>query len=320
MPNFLLTGAGFSRNWGGWLAAEAFEYLLGSIHIDHPLRQRLWEAKDRHRGFEDVLADLQSEFVARPTNQIKQELEALTNALSMMFAEMASGYDRTKFEPQNNIAQMIKTFLQRFDVIYTLNQDTLLEQQYVQHVIGGRFNGCTLPGIKSGNSAVIVGKVPVTLYGPDPANFALSAGVQPYIKLHGSFNWMQEENRLLILGGNKAANIQKTPLLTWYHSLFQAELRKPNARLMVIGYSFNDDHINKYILDAVATSNLKIFIIDPLGVDVLDKRNPMAQIRQPRTELLEKLAPQIIGASRRPLSSTFNDDLVEHGKIMKFFI
>jgi hypothetical protein len=29
----LLTGAGFSRNWGGWLANEAFEYLLGCSEI-----------------------------------------------------------------------------------------------------------------------------------------------------------------------------------------------------------------------------------------------------------------------------------------------
>jgi hypothetical protein len=28
MQHILLTGAGFSRNWGGWLADEAFEYLL----------------------------------------------------------------------------------------------------------------------------------------------------------------------------------------------------------------------------------------------------------------------------------------------------
>ena len=28
MPNLLLIGAGFSRNWGGWLATEAFEHLL----------------------------------------------------------------------------------------------------------------------------------------------------------------------------------------------------------------------------------------------------------------------------------------------------
>jgi hypothetical protein len=30
MAHYLLTGAGFSYNWGGWLASEAFEYLLGA--------------------------------------------------------------------------------------------------------------------------------------------------------------------------------------------------------------------------------------------------------------------------------------------------
>jgi hypothetical protein len=28
MSIFLLTGAGFSRNWGGWLADEAFGFVL----------------------------------------------------------------------------------------------------------------------------------------------------------------------------------------------------------------------------------------------------------------------------------------------------
>ena len=33
MTYILLTGAGFSRNWGGWLASEAFEYLIGCGEI-----------------------------------------------------------------------------------------------------------------------------------------------------------------------------------------------------------------------------------------------------------------------------------------------
>jgi hypothetical protein len=35
MSLILLTGAGFSRNWGGWLAAEVFEYLIGQDDL-HP--------------------------------------------------------------------------------------------------------------------------------------------------------------------------------------------------------------------------------------------------------------------------------------------
>ncbi len=34
----LLLGAGFSRNWGGWPASEAFEYLLGCPQVDEDIR------------------------------------------------------------------------------------------------------------------------------------------------------------------------------------------------------------------------------------------------------------------------------------------
>jgi hypothetical protein len=56
VPHILLTGAGFSRNWGGWLADEAFEYLLGHPLIDDGLRTVLWRSKDTG-GFESALED-----------------------------------------------------------------------------------------------------------------------------------------------------------------------------------------------------------------------------------------------------------------------
>jgi hypothetical protein len=40
--SYLLTGAGFSRNWGGWLANEVFEYLLADKDITVPIRTQLW--------------------------------------------------------------------------------------------------------------------------------------------------------------------------------------------------------------------------------------------------------------------------------------
>ena len=76
---------------------------------------------------------------------------------------------------------------------------------------------------------------------------------------------------------------------------------------MVIGYSFSDAHINKAIGDGI-DKGLKLFIIDPCGVDVLDK----GLIRD---EYMEKLAPNIIGASRRPLRSIFNDDVVSMDEV-----
>ena len=54
---YLLLGAGFSRNWGGWLAAEADEYLLGHPKIDKPVRDILWKYR-RKGGFEAALGHL----------------------------------------------------------------------------------------------------------------------------------------------------------------------------------------------------------------------------------------------------------------------
>jgi len=51
----LLAGAGFSRNWGVWLANETFEYFLGCKKLDVNLRHILWNSKITIGGFEDAL-------------------------------------------------------------------------------------------------------------------------------------------------------------------------------------------------------------------------------------------------------------------------
>ena len=86
---------------------------------------------------------------------------------------------------------------------------------------------------------------------------------------------------------------------------------------MVIGYGFGDDHINTVIRDAVSGGNLRIFVIDPLGVDVIDE-NRDATIHVPGG-LASDLWPHLIGASRRSLREIFGGDRVEHGKVMRFF-
>ena len=72
-------------------------------------------------------------------------------------------------------------------------------------------------------------------------------------------------------------------------------------------------------MDAVKGGSLKIFLVDPLGEKILDKRDPKALIPGPKSELMEVIAPRIIGMSQRPLSSTFDKDIVEHGNLSSFF-
>jgi len=67
MNYVLLLGAGFSRNWGGWLASEAFEYLLGhpAIRDNMAVRPLLWKYCSSG-GFESALTDVQDAYLRDP--------------------------------------------------------------------------------------------------------------------------------------------------------------------------------------------------------------------------------------------------------------
>jgi hypothetical protein len=84
---------------------------------------------------------------------------------------------------------------------------------------------------------------------------------------------------------------------------------------MIIGYGFGDRHINSILLKA-AEVKAKFFIVDVAGIEVMDKRKGQDQIAQ---RLWDALAPQIIGASRRPLTTAFGVDRIEHAKLQSFF-
>jgi hypothetical protein len=136
MPTLLLTGAGFSRNWGGWLADEAFEYLLGYSEVTYFIREQLWRSKGLGLGFEDTLREMRALYATHQDDAHLTELRAFETMLEGMFHTMAIGFTNTEFEPGQNQSRLgpqphpIRDFLCRFDAIFTLNQDTLLEQKY----------------------------------------------------------------------------------------------------------------------------------------------------------------------------------------------
>jgi hypothetical protein len=143
----------------------------------------------------------------------------------------------------------------------------------------------------------------------------MTEDLQPYLKLHGSSNWTYGLGYLLVVGGAKEVEIERVPLLSWYHQEFRKVITRPNCKLMIVGYSFNDDHITP---SAAAAAETKMFIVDPQGIDVIDKRDKRAQITQPPEELFENLRDSIVGASRRPLRSTLHNDTVELKKFVDF--
>ncbi len=74
----LLLGAGFSRNWGGWLANEAFEYLLGCPEViaNADARAMLWKHKDA-QGFEGALGEARRHYILRSKMSSVAQLNAL---------------------------------------------------------------------------------------------------------------------------------------------------------------------------------------------------------------------------------------------------
>jgi len=285
VPHYLLLGAGFSRNWGGWVASEAFEYLLGSPEIlaDPQLRDLLW----RHQlggGFEDALAEVQT---AGRTSWARQpwthaQLVSFQGAVGRMFDDMNRAFlTRTDLEFRRDLgpARMVRTFLSRFDAIFTLNQDVLLEQFYLSDkVVQSSVSPCVPGMLRVPHSEPIYSEsLSRAIWHPRPENELKLQGGQPYIKLHGSANWFSADGqRLLIIGGAKQQEIGRNPILSWYAKEFARCLQESNSRLLVIGYGFRDNHVNDAIGDGV-TRGLRMFVIDPQGAELAFKLNQTRQ-------------------------------------------
>jgi hypothetical protein len=318
MQHFLLLGAGFSRNWGGWLASEVFDYLLGCPEIltNLPLRRALWKTKDAG-GFEQTLARIQSDILV-PMERDRAN-HAFELALTRMFADMNEALlqlDDLEFPtPQRDT---VGGLLARFDAIFTLNQDLLLEHLYMKTSP----RGSQLPGLKGLPGAD--GRIPDTWVKglwTDTGRTLTDKNLQPIYKLHGSTNWRTGTGgSLLVLGASKTQLIQSSRLLSSYADIFDESLGQHDARLMVIGYGFGDTHINKSLIRA-AQRGMQMFVIDPKGSDLARSLNGTrtgANVIDATDE--EALFEQcLIGASRRTLSEIFDADVVEQKKLERFF-
>jgi hypothetical protein len=247
-----------------------------------------------------------------------------------MFDDMNAGYfGRSEFEFQNHEPQ-VRTFLTRFDAIFTLNQDVLLEHFYkdqfnVSLSNGRRWDGIQIPGMRRVkpsepmHDASWARATYITL--PD-ADYRLEPRCQPLIKVHGSSNWRNAEGgAMLVIGGEKASQIRVHGVLARNAAEFESRLMAGDTRLMVIGYGFRDRHITDVITRGVRDRGLRFFIVDPDGAGLARKLNPTSRppMIYAKRELEEIFELGLIGASSRPLSGTFGGDTAEYRKLERFF-
>lgn len=322
----LLLGAGFTRNWGGWLANEVFEYLIGTPELlaEAGLRQTLW--KHQKGGFEDALGELLRAILAPASNSaeegrsywdtnnkipLRDHLGKLQSAVRRMFSDMneaiAKGFELDKAKEGS-----IGALLARFDAIFTLNQDLLLESIYVdraEEVSAGRWKGARLPGMRNATGQTR-GEGFSPEYNLEPKTkeeFVVEDTFQPIFKLHGSSNWFTTGgDPMLIIGGEKTRAISQFEVLGWYADEFERRLSE-GTRLMVIGYGFRDKHINDAIVRG-ADRGIQLFVVDPLGSELGKTNNDVQQ-------LFERA---LIGASRRNITETLRENGAEYTKLLRF--
>jgi hypothetical protein len=138
---------------------------------------------------------------------------------------------------------------------------------------------------------------------PDVASIGFDGNLN-YIKLHGSFLWRPDDRSPgMVLGGGKDIAIGQSPLLTAYLSLFDQVLCAGDVRLLVVGYSFQDSHINRIIATAVQGFGARIFIWDMKDPLELLKNVSIAEPAFPKRTI--DLRPYLCGAASRPLSDVF---------------
>ncbi len=103
MKHVLLLGAGFSRNWGGWLASEVYEYLIGCTQVrsDPELRKLVTNHK---YDFEGALGQLQSNYRNAKTPEARQRLLALQSAVCEMFEQMEAAFRIPEIEAPPSLA------------------------------------------------------------------------------------------------------------------------------------------------------------------------------------------------------------------------
>lgn len=265
----ILTGAGYTKNFGGFLAKEMWAKIF-----NHPqLRTQ--------RKLKDVLLnddDFESVFLNVMDSQEFTEIEKDTLQLAIKDAYKKLD-DTTRtwvFNDQNPLAlNTYKLFGELFKLFvgtgaekgffFTLNQDLFMERQSHYRLPGApfflpEFYNLSQGEFKDGffvtledNKVKVEEKLEKDLDG--------MAGLV-YIKLHGSYGWKSSDGKnQMVIGKNKQDSINKEPLLRCYFDIFRNVIKEGDKKLLIIGYGFRDPHINKLILDGVTTNNLKLFII-----------------------------------------------------------
>lgn len=279
--HIILTGAGFTKNFGGLLASEMWAIIFNHKKIqDQPkIKKLMMDDFDFESIYYRIMEGSYSD----------DEKEAITDAVKLAYENIDAilrKYDFGNPYPigLQNVLELVWHFAETSDksLIFTLNQDLFFERLYSGDKL-------SIPGIEN-NSEWFTSYYRKELEESDYCKLPdeeklnrikpdiLSDGCNFIIKLHGSYNWKSYDGSdIMVIGRGKTEQIQKEPLLNYYFEVFEKALSQNQRRLLIIGYGFGDDHINNIISDAVRNHGLKIYVISPNSPGDLFKKNKIGE-------------------------------------------
>ncbi len=267
----LFTGAGFTKNFGGFLAREMWSKIFNDLRLDE--LPRIKELLRNNFDFETIYSEVINS--QNYTGKQKQEFQDVIKKAYADMDKMLSQYVFTGSDPYGVNTYGVNKLLGSFTgssgetgLHFTLNQDLFMERQTKRQPLGL----ATLK-YKDYLDQIQTGKIETerTVQLPDRAfledfkkNNLNSTGDLLYIKLHGSFGWGSVHGGdQMVLGTNKYEDIVKEPLLAWYFELLEKALYRSGVTMLVIGYGFKDEHINKILAKAINEHGLQLYIISP---------------------------------------------------------
>lgn len=309
--NILLTGAGYTANYGGFLADEMYDKIFNNPKISslsesaHAIIRNSLDF-----DYEGIYSDIDTSADVTPQDRL------ITRGLVV---DAYRALDKDLKRDHNRAGGMRgkfgRTLIQRFvgtgeekGLWFTLNQD-LLEESHGKMAYGLPFHDAK----RLTEAQVLERKDFVQL--PDLADVErLKARILGheahvgdyrdlngfnYIKLHGSYGWLSSDGfDGMIFGKNKPEDIAKEPLLNFYKWLFKEVVCRDGVTLLVIGYSFRDSHINEVILEAMQKKGFRLIIVssgmekirdwlsrDPVTKAIWDNRD--AQFNKKLIEIFE---------------------------------
>ena len=272
----LLTGAGFTKNFGGFLASEMWAQIFNSRHIrsHKKLGEILRHDFDYESFYNRVLVGGNS----------SEETRALEMALLDAYQQLDERIRNLHINQVGGAVDLdkLRMILDRFSgsgnvrgYFFTLNQDLFIERWHLSEA------PLWVPGISNHVSR----KKEAALSDEDIIALPTSEmmkkhrernddsristyGRFQYIKLHGSWNWRASEGKSgMVIGRGKETRIMQEPLLSWYLETFESVLSKEGRKLLVVGYGFRDPHINEVIARCVNEHGLELYVLSPLPPD-----------------------------------------------------